>query len=300
MAEDQRKFVLAQATGLTPPLISILDIGAMSTSTPRYQSLVDQGFARLVEIEPNDRSLRSLSDDQKERFVGAYLGNGDPAVFHDTCHPGCSSLLEPDPDVINTFHTIACGPTTANFTVLRKRPVQTVRLDDLRDLSPVDYLSIDTQGSELSILANGTRVLADTLVLETEVEFLRLYKNQPLFGHLQIALDELGFVFHKLIDIVGRPARGWDITPPLLPVSQMLWADAIFIRDFNKLDLFSDTDLLKSATILNDVYLSYDIAHLHLREHDRRNGGELAMAYMTKFTEVRPTHRLYGNFKGKA
>jgi hypothetical protein len=300
MAEEQRHFTHEQAIGFPSPRIGILDIGAMPTSTPRYQSLMDQGCAQLVEIEPNERSLRSLSDDEKDRFVGAYLGDGDPAVFRDTLFPGCSSLLVPDPDVINTFHTILCGPLNGNFTVLRERPVETMRLDDLPDLPPVDYLSIDTQGSELSILENGTRVLADTLVLESEVEFLRLYKNQPLLGHLQTALDQLGFVLHKLIDIVGRPARGWDATPPLMPVSQMLWADAVFIRDFNNLERFSDTDLLKSATILNDVYLSYDIAHLHLREHDRRNGGELARAYLAKFVEARPTHRLYGNFKGKA
>ena len=300
MDENQRHFTLAQATGLTPPEIHVLDIGAMPTASSRYQSLVDRGHAHLVEIEPNDRSLRSVPEEDRSKYVSAYLGDGEPAIFHDTLYPGCSSLLTPDPEVINKFHTILCGPVNGNFTVLRERPVETMRLDDLPGLPPIDYLSIDTQGSELSILNNGHKVLEDVLILETEVEFLRLYKHQPLFGQLQMALDDLGFILHKLIDIVGRPVRGWDVTPPLMPVSQMLWADAIFIRDFNRMDRFSDVDLLKSAMVLNDVYLSYDIAFLLLREHDRRNGGELAKAYISKFNEVRPTHRLYGNFKGKA
>ena len=66
-------------------------------------------------------------------------------------------------------------------------------------------------------------------------------------------MDYLGFILHKLIDIVGRPVRGWDVTPPLMPVSQMLWAGAIFIRDFNRMNRFSDVDLLKPAMVLNDV-----------------------------------------------
>ncbi|MDE0812253.1 MAG: hypothetical protein OSB69_23500, partial [Alphaproteobacteria bacterium] len=66
--------------------------------------------------------------------------------FHDTLHPGCSSFLPPDSEAIYKFHTILRGPVNSNFTVLRERPVDTMRLDDLRGLPPINYLSIDTQG----------------------------------------------------------------------------------------------------------------------------------------------------------
>lgn len=81
MAENQRHFTLAQATGLTPPEIGILDIGAMPTATPSYQLLVDQGHARLVEIEPNERSLRSVSEEDRVNTLVPILGTANRPPF---------------------------------------------------------------------------------------------------------------------------------------------------------------------------------------------------------------------------
>ena len=53
-------------------------------------------------------------------------------------------------------------------------------------------------------------------------------------------------------------------------MSQLLWADAIFVRDFTRLDAYSDDDLLKAAAVLDVVYSSYDLAGLLLIEYDRR------------------------------
>ncbi len=81
-------------------------------------------------------------------------------------------------------------------------------------------------------MRNGTKKLQDVLVVETEVEFLALYKDQPLFGDLQVFLRDHGFVLHKLIDVAGRPFRPISPPNPHTPMSQLLWADAIFVRDF--------------------------------------------------------------------
>jgi hypothetical protein len=105
---------------------------------------------------------------------------------------------------------------------------------------------------------------------------------------------------HKLIDIVGRafrPFRGPDL---FKPISQMLWADAVFVRDFTALEKYSDVDLIKAATIMNDVYLSYDLALFFLMRHDERRGSNHAAAYLRKYIEVKPTHLYYGNVKGIA
>jgi len=300
LAKEFRHFLLSDVTGTPPPEIGILDIGALPTAQPRYQRLVDQNCARVTPVEPFEKALQRLSEHERDRFIDTFLGDGSDAVFHETRYPGCSSLFEPDPAVIDTFQTIGCDVPNGNFKVEDRRPVKTMRLDDFPSPPHADLISIDTQGSELRILENGRNVLSKALVVECEVEFLRLYKDQPLFGHIQSMLDAEGFVLHKLVDLVGRPVRGWDVTPPLQPVSQMLWADAIFLRDFNRLDLFNDEELLKAATILNDVYLSYDMVFLLLREHDERNDGAWAGAYKAKFLEYRPTHRLYANLKGEA
>lgn len=300
MTDEQRAFTIADATGLAAPEITILDIGAMPTGRERYQPLIAQGRARVIGVEPNPESLADLAPEERERFIPHFLGNGEPAKFREARYPGCSSFLEPNAALINLFETIGAEAGTGNFEVTGETSVETVRLDDLSDLPAIDLLTIDTQGSELMILENGGTVLSDVLVLESEVEFVPLYKDQPLFGHLQVELAERGFLFHKMIDVVGRPFRPWGGSDPFRPISQMLWADALFTRDFTRLDRYGDLDLMKAATILNDVYLSYDLAFVLLRELDQRTGSEHARAFLAKFIEVQPSHIFYANFKGPA
>jgi hypothetical protein len=134
----------------------------------------------------------------------------------------------------------------------------------------VDFLKVDAQGYELEIMHHGTTTLSNTLVIECETEFVPLYKDQPLFGDVQCFLRDQGFMLHKLIDVAGRPFRPFNPPNPYQPMSQMLWADAIFVRDFTRLDAYDDDDLLKAAAILDVVYSSYDLVGLLLAEHDRR------------------------------
>ena len=47
---------------------------------------------------------------------------------------GFSSLLMPDPKVIDMFMTIGCADPGGNFHVTKTEPVETVRLDVMPDL----------------------------------------------------------------------------------------------------------------------------------------------------------------------
>jgi hypothetical protein len=87
-------------------------------------------------------------------------------------------------------------------------------------------------------------------------------------------------MLHKLIDVAGRPFRPFNPPNPHMPMSQLLWADAIFVRDFTRLETYSDDELLKAAAILDVVYRSYDLAGLLLTEYDRRAKTALWQAYV--------------------
>jgi FkbM family methyltransferase len=50
-------------------------------------------------------------------------------------------------------------------------------------IDAVDFIKLDTQGSELDILAGAEAVLAGPVfAIELEVEFLPIYRGQPLFA----------------------------------------------------------------------------------------------------------------------
>jgi FkbM family methyltransferase len=260
------------------PTVEIIDIGAGIEGEDRYAPLMSQGMARVTGFEPDDARHAELiagrPPDGPYRYLKEFVGAGGPATVHITRWPGCTSLYRPDPTVIDLFDMIGAS-AGGNFEVLRTATIETRRLDDIADCPAGDYLKLDVQGAELDVLRGAGKSLASAVVIELEAEFVPLYENQPLFGDIQVFLAARGFMLHKLIDISGRAFRPWRWpSNPFIPLSQLLSADAIFVRDFTRIELWSDAQLLKAAAVLHDVYGSYDLVNRLLREYGRRCGVE--------------------------
>lgn len=273
----------AAAIGVGVPPITIVDVGAMSEGPERYARLVESGAASVVGFEPNPEELAPLvaNAGPRRRYLPYCLGRGGPATLHITRYPGCTSLYRPDPRVIDLFTGIGASEPEGNFHVLRTESIVTHRLDEIAECPRPDYLKLDVQGAELDVLAGGQRALEDCLVVESEVEFVPFYEGQPLFAEVDQFLRARGFALHRLIDIAGRAVRPLVFNQsPGTPVSQLLWADAVYLRDFTRLDLFSDDQLLKTAYILHEAYRSLDMAYHFLREYDRRRGTATCEAYL--------------------
>lgn len=241
--------------------ITVLDIGAAAEGTPRWSNLTK---GKVIKIEPRDTGEEGMSQ--------IFLGDGKRHTFHETYYGPCSSLLKPNKDLIDRFWAYSASAPDGNFTVVKKRKVQTQRLDDL-ELEKVDYVKIDTQGSELMIVQNGESTIGNALVVELEVSFEPLYVDQPLFADIDAEMRRLGFVFHRMVDISGRCIKplGFQMNPGR-SMSQVLQTDAVYIRPWwPDTKAYSDEDLIKTALILGDCYGSFDLAARLLKEHDMRN-----------------------------
>ncbi|MBX3455992.1 FkbM family methyltransferase [Ferrovibrio sp.] len=275
---------LAELLSVAPPRVEVLDIGAMPEGEPRYQRLLDLGLCRVTGFEPQPEQLAKLRSESAARggshiWLGHVLGDGEPATFHAARYPGCSSLLPPDPATIDLFTGMNASHEGGNFTVKSTETVPTRRLDDLAECPPPDYAKLDIQGAELNVLKHGMEKLANAVVLESEVEFLPLYKNQPLFGDIERFLRKYGWVLHRFLDIAGRPFRPIRLPDPSQAISQILWADAVFVKDFRRLDKLSEDQINKAALVLHEVYGSYDLVSLLLGEIDRRHRSDQAIRY---------------------
>lgn len=152
--------------------------------------------------------------------------------------------------------------------------VDTVRLDDV-DIGPVDFIKLDIQGGELDVLANARKTLKDTLVIDCEVFFIPIYRGQPLFSEVELELRSQGFVFHRFRNIFSRQFKPLVINGnPFAGGSQQLWAEAaIFVRDFTRLESWSEHALLKAALLLDSLYGSIDLAARMLQKLDERKEG---------------------------
>lgn len=266
-----------------PFVIEILDIGAALSETPPYQNLVASGFARIIGFEPNEAECARLNAayGATHRFLPRFVGNGQPAVFHETNWNLTGSLLEPNTPVLESFQNLA-----EVVTPVARHPVDTVSLDTLHenaDLPDIDYIKIDIQGGELEVFRHARRVLAGVVAIQTEVEFVELYKQQPLFADVDTFLREQRFQFHTFTGFGTRAFKPIVVdNDPNKGLRQYLWSDAVYFRDWLRLQALSDLKLKKMAAIAHEIYRSYDLAHYLLLELDRRNGSDLAVRYLNQ------------------
>ncbi len=129
-----------------------------------------------------------------------------------TRDPACSSLYPPDAEVLARIPALECATPTG------VTEIEVTTLDDWAakaGVEAIDFLKLDTQGSELDILRGGARLLASARMLEIEVEFNPIYQDQPLFGDVDRFLRERGFVLWRLSHAVHYSLDRTECNPQI-------------------------------------------------------------------------------------
>lgn len=263
--------------------ITILDVGAALSERPPYQSLVEAQRARVIGFEPNRDECEKLNRayGSSHRFFPYFAGDGLAATFHETNWVLTGSLYEPNSPVLEKFQNLA-----EVVRPVAQHAVTTTRIDDVEGIADVDFIKIDVQGSELQVLRHAPRVLATTVLVQTEVEFVQLYKAQPMFADVDIFLREAGFQFHTFNGFGMRAFKplvlGGDVNQGL---RQMLWSDALYVRDWMRLSELTVPKLRNYAVLAHDLLESYDLAHVVLQALDQKTGGRIAAEYLARLTQ---------------
>jgi len=239
-------------------LTSVVDIGANPfEGDPPYKRMLQHRMCRLIGFEPQPDALAHLqsSKGDLEHYLPYAVGDGGSGTLRICQASGMTSLFEPDENILLHF------PKFSEWgRVVDQIQIATHRLDDIAEIDVIDYLKIDVQGSELSIFQNGHMRLKKTLVIQTEVLFLAMYKGQPLFGDIDLELRKLGFVPHMFVDINKRMITPMVSPNPFAAINQMLFADVVYVRDFTKAAEMDSEQLKHLAIISHHCYGSYDLA----------------------------------------
>lgn len=260
--------------------LTILDIDAAMTGVPNYQNLIDIKRARLIGFEPDVDQCRRLNESYggPHRFLPYFVGDGGPAIFHETNWGPTGSLFEPNTSLLEKFHNLS------EVTIpVAQHPVSTVRLDDIAEIDDVDFIKIDAQGSELNIFQNATEILASAVLIQTEVCFLELYKGQPMFSDIDAFLRKQGFQFHDFAEMGSRSFKP-VMSPqhPFLGFGQRVWADAYYVKDWMAWDTLPAVKLKRLAALLHDIVGAYDLAFAALEAMDRQLGSAVASRYLKR------------------
>lgn len=218
----------------------------------------------IIGFEPNPVELDSLKAKyQKHPFkslelVGSCLSDSEGEVpFNITRHSSMSSLLNTDLGNYQKHFGLYKNfeGWKSNIEIENVIPASTIRLDTFLKDRPgtIDYLKIDTQGSELKILHGTEQLLNEKRIniLKVEVSTIAVYQDQVLFSDIDIFLRSKGYF---LIDFITYRdnytpvfAGSHDKSCHYAPCG-----DAIYVLDP---EFLSSKDKLKSGFLL--LWLGY-------------------------------------------
>jgi FkbM family methyltransferase len=175
--------------------------------------------AKIYGCEPHPESFKKAYENTrllKDVFVypvALFDREGTEVFYMSQRNEGASSLFADNTDIVK------CPPHMTPPDGLNFRDVPTTvfcttvdRWAEKNDIHQIDYIWLDTEGSELLILQNAMSILPKVKVISIECNFREYRKGISLFSDLFEFLTEQGFT---LDSICGNPE--WQ-------------ADAIFVR----------------------------------------------------------------------
>ncbi|MEQ8228951.1 MAG: FkbM family methyltransferase [Rhodospirillales bacterium] len=212
------------------------------------------GLASQCDVHAFDARTDSCNTIEEESRTSAYrslrvhnhavAGRSGPRRLYVTKQPQASSLLEPDPDIIRRVWREGDG-----FTIVAETDIDCITLSAFctrEGIERIDHIKIDTQGTELEILEGAAEILPRISVISAEVEFVPLYRGQPLFDDLVRYLRAHGFRFVGFKEL---------ITDDRKPDGKKIWGEAVFTATtFNPR---SET-AMKAGLILMDLGFTAD------------------------------------------
>lgn len=257
--------------------------------------------------------MYEASDDGNEQIIshGDKKGTGQTILinacvgapnkeqtFYLNRDPFTSSLLKLDPEYSNFYLESEKFDYVLGEAIspVKEEKVFTEALDQIirsRDLPKCDFLSIDTQGSELEILQSAEETLKDCVGVRLEVAFEKRYAGQPLFGEIDIFMRDHGFKFVRFTDLKEWAPRtlGSDLRGTKLHVE----TDAIYFRSPENLSPSQIYPFLLTALVFGQTeYAAFVVQSLGRPMPMDQNSSWMGfcdsfLAIMSKDQKLRPS-----------
>jgi FkbM family methyltransferase len=226
--------------------LTLFDVGAKGGAFmfPKLKA-----FVRSYGFEPNEEEFAKLKEDEKQiYFPYALSENGGDIKLNITNHASYSSVLDFDAENFKShFHLMKgyqkwkIGMQVEQTAIVTSKSLNEAVTEN--EIDTVDFIKLDTQGTELSILKGGKALLNQYKIgiIFCEVSFVQSYKNQNLFSELDLYLRAQDYEFidcRYYPDGVGKNQNIFSkklYDKPRFSVG----GDAIFVPNISKVDLDS-------------------------------------------------------------
>lgn len=227
---------------------TVCDVGALGGIHPLFSPI--QNASTLIAFEPNTESNNHFGS--KENWKNTIFSekglwsNEDKIPLYDVSAPTNTSVFKPNNEIVTRYKM------EEKWTVLGENIIEVMALDEFCRLEKIqiDFLKLDTQGSEFEILLGSKEQLENNITgVITEVSFFEIYKEQKLFHSICRELENRGFSFYGFDTTFFRSSGAID-RRKLFSKERMMYADAIFIKDPFENTKMSKNEIFKSSVFL--------------------------------------------------
>ncbi|NMD01210.1 MAG: FkbM family methyltransferase [Bacteroidales bacterium] len=177
--------------------IYVMDIGAnKGTFYFQIKNIFKKKIIKAHLVEPLDSCFGYLIDKFKDNeniiiSKEALSQSQEKTNFHIYSFDETSSLL----NLLNIKEI-----KDLDIHEVKTISILTNTLDNICNFDFVDFLKIDTQGTEDKILKGGLKTIKKTRYIWIEVSFKQLYKGSCLFNDIYSLLVEQGFILLEIVE----------------------------------------------------------------------------------------------------
>ena len=279
----------------------LVDVGALDGIQPKWDVVRD--YIKAIAFEPDLREFGKLKSDRNNKYYNYALHDVSTDLkFFAMDGYGTSSNLKPNLNILSEYENIE------RFNISQEETIQSDRVKKLdtvlaeEDIKDVDFIKLDTQGSELTILHGGQdRLIPNMFGAQIEVEFIEMYEKQPLFRDVDKFMGEKGFQLIDLRRHYWKRSCHYDYKGK----GQLVFADALYFKKINllmsELSNVRDSSYRRSKVIKSIVtclvYKVYDYAAQILKTSCEQGYiDEPEYAVLRAVIEARSKKGLFGRY----
>lgn len=260
----------------------IVDVGAQNLEGQDhiYSPMRRRLDCHVIGFEPLDEERDKRVGEHNITLLPDFIGDGTESLFHINNYNATSSLIPSDMEVMGKYVGLPTSCATESIVSIHTRRLDGALREALGTIPICDFLKVDVQGAECDVFRGAEETLSRTLCVFSEVEFVPIYKDQPLFADVDSMLRAKSFQF---IDFYEHGYCRYQAFANAPTSSALLWANALYLRHEDSVD---DSALLRMASIAYYNFGKIDLAAHYISCYDQRSGTAFLDEFKTTYQKL--------------